>query len=78
MGLWCERSVHMGLNSIEPNKVEEVKMAVEEFGEVEVSWSCTGRTLHYTLALQLADMLPEYEFEIDYDHYKCICRKRVD
>lgn len=76
MGLWSKYTVHMGLNSITPEKVEELKLLVEENGEAEASWGCTGRTLHYNLALQLADMLPDYDFEIDYDHYKCICRKR--
>ena len=76
MGWYCEKSVHMGLNSITPEKVEEVKATVEEFGCCEVSWSCTGRTLHYNLSCQLADMLPEYDFDINYQHYKCVVKKR--
>ena len=82
MGYWDLPCVHMGLNTdhydgeLWTEKVEEFKALVEEHGAARASWSCTGRTLHHMLACHLAQACPEYDFEIDYDHYKCVGRKR--
>lgn len=74
--------VNMGLNT-EPSdgelwkqKVEEFKSLIEEHGEARASWSCTGRSRHLIHSNQLRKACPEYDFEIDYDTYKCVGRKR--
>lgn len=57
-------------------KVAEFKEVVEKNGSARASWSCDGRTRHFTNAKQLESALPEYDFEIGYDNYMCIARKR--
>ena len=64
------KSVHMGFNSNEEGKVEELIRTVEQYGEASASWGVTGRTMHSILAEKLADELPQYRFEIGYN-YQC-------
>ena len=77
-----EKQVNMGFNTSRydgehwNNAVRKFKDAVERYGIASASWGVTGRTLHQILAYELADALPDYEFEIGYN-YKCIARKRV-
>lgn len=54
-------------------KIEEV---LNSEGVCKLSWGCTGRTLHACLAHQWAEAMPEYEFEIGYDMYDCIVKRR--
>lgn len=82
MTLWELPCVNMGLNT-EPcdgelwtQKVNEFKALVEKHGAARASWSCTGRTRHLMHSHQLKDACPEYDFEIDYDSYKCVGRIR--
>lgn len=70
------RTVHMGFNSNEDGKVQEFVTIVEREGACKASWGVTGRTMHMMLAQKLARELPRYEFEIDYDSYGCLARKR--
>lgn len=67
-------TVYFGLNDIPKHKVNEFCEIVEKEGACNASWDCTGRTLHLSLANQLAKMLPQYEFEVGYN-YKCIAHK---
>lgn len=82
MGYWDLPCVDMGLNTdpsdgqLWTEKVAEFKALVEEHGAARASWSCTGRTRHQMHASQLALACPEYDFEIDYDSYRCVGRKR--
>lgn len=70
-------TIHMGLNTSCSDgeawtaKLREVREVVEQDGVAEASWGCTGRTLHMTLAHQLEKALPEYEFDIGYESYRC-------
>ena len=57
-------------------KVEEFRLAVEEHGSARASWSCEGRTRHLSNACMLAEDLPQFEFDIDYDSYRCIASKK--
>jgi hypothetical protein len=75
-GITFRERVSFGLNSIPKEKVKEFVEKVEEFGECEAHWACTGRTRHEMLAYQLSDLLPQYNFEIDYQDYECIARKK--
>lgn len=82
MSYWDLPRVDMGLNTdpydgeLWTQKVAEFKALVEEHGVARASWSCTGRTRHQMHAQQLAKACPEYDFEIDYDSYRCVGRKR--
>ena len=58
------------------DKVAEFKEAVEKNGAAQASWSCIGRTLHFRLAKQLQQALPEFDFDIEYDWYTCIARRK--
>lgn len=71
------RTVYMGFNSNEEGKVDEFIDIVEHEGACYASWGVAGRTAHKTLALKLEAQLPQYEFEIDYDLYRCLARKRA-
>lgn len=71
------RSLSMGFNSNEDGKVDEFITIVEREGACKAFWGVTGRTMHLMLAQQLAAQLPQYEFELDYDLYKCIGKKRT-
>ena len=71
------RTVHMGFNSNEDGKVEEFIGIVEREGVCKASWGVTGRTAHLMLAMSLEALLPQYEFEIDYDRYLCLAKKRL-
>jgi hypothetical protein len=71
-----ERDVHMGFNDSPAEKVDEVRRIVEKEGVCHASWGVTGRTMHSILASQLAQKLPEYEFEIGYN-YECRITKRA-
>ena len=82
MGYWDLPCVDMGLNT-DPSdgerweqKVAEFKALVEEHGEARACWSCNGRTRHLIHSTQLEAACPEYDFEIDYDTYRCVGRKR--
>lgn len=82
MNYWELPCVDMGLNTdssdgeLWEQKVAEFKALVEEHGVARASWSCTGRTRHVMNAHQLRLACPEYDFEIDYDTYRCVGRKR--
>lgn len=65
------RTVHMGFNSNEDGKVEELVSVIEREGTCKASWGVTGRTMHLMLANKLAEMLPQYDWDIDYDRYHC-------
>lgn len=69
------RTVHMGFNSNDEGKVEEFIEIVEREGECLASWGVTGRTMHQYLAQQLADSLPQYDWEIGYN-YHCKATKK--
>lgn len=74
--------VNFGLNTSPfdvPNtewesKKEEFRQNVEKHGICRASWSCTGRTRHEMNSCNLANELPQFDFEIDYFSYKCIAR----
>jgi len=74
--------IDFGLNldkySPEPwkEKVEEFRKAVEEDGSARASWSCDGRTRHQSQSIMLAEALPQFDFDIDYQDYRCIATKR--
>lgn len=55
---------------------DEIIECVEKNGECSLSWSCTGRTRHVMHAEQWKEAMPQYNFEIDYDSYGCIVRKK--
>ena len=62
-------------NGVSNDLIEEVKEALKEFDIVEVSFDVTGRTMHQLLSRQLADKMPEYDFEIDYN-YVCLVKNK--
>lgn len=64
------KSVHMGFNSNEEGKVEELIATVEKYGEAEASYGVNGRTCHEMLAHQLSKLLPQFRFVIGYN-YQC-------
>ena len=64
------KTVHMGFNSNEEGKVEELIATVEKYGEAAASWGVFGRTMHEILAEQLKAQLAQYRFDIGYN-YKC-------
>ena len=70
------RSLSMGFNRNDEGKVDEFVAIVEREGACKAFWGVTGRTMHLMLAQQLAAQLPQYEFELDYDLYLCIARKK--
>lgn len=72
------RTVHMGFNSNEDGKIDELIEIVEREGGCKASWGVTGRTAHELLAQKLRDLLPQYDFEIDYDMYLCIVMKKKE
>lgn len=69
------RSVHIGFNSHDPEKVAELVEIVNREGECHASWGVTGRTMHAILAEELAARLPEFDCEITYN-YGCTFRKK--
>lgn len=62
-------------NRVSDQLIEEVKEALKEYDTVEVSFDVTGRTMHQMLSNQLADKMPDYKFEIDYN-YVCIVKNK--
>ena len=70
-----ERTVHVGFNDTPPEKEEEIKRILESEGVCHASWGVTGRTMHSILAANLAQKMPEYQFEIG-SNYKCRITKR--
>lgn len=70
------RTVHMGFNSNEDGKIDELIEIVEREGGCKASWGVDGRTAHQLLALQLKELLPQYDFKIDYDMYLCVVEKK--
>ena len=76
--------IDMGLNTTKGDPkwdslVAEFKATVEEAGEAQASWSCTGRTRHEWQSHMLQEELQDepWEWEIDYWSYLCIARKKV-
>ena len=74
-GVRTIRSVYMGFNSNEEGKVEEFVAIVEREGACKATWGVTGRTMHQILAGQLANSLPQYDWEIGYN-YVCKATRR--
>lgn len=70
------RTVHMGFNSNEEGKVDELVAIVEREGACKASWGVTGRTMHEILAYQLSKELPQYDFDIGHN-YHCLVRKKA-
>lgn len=48
---------------------DEIIKTVEDEGECEIGWSCTGATLFDCLAYQWSKAIPQYRFEIG--RYSC-------
>lgn len=69
------RTVHMGFNSNEDGKLEELVDIVEREGACYASWGVTGRTMHEILAQRLSDELPQYDFDIGHN-YRCLVSKK--
>ena len=74
-------TVHMGINTTKgdpewENLKDKIRKIVERDGICRASWSCEGRTRHVWQSQVLADDMPEYDFDIDYDSYKCEIRKK--
>lgn len=74
-------TVHMGINTTKgdpewENLKDKIRKIVERDGICRASWSCEGRTRHVWQSQILADDMPEYDFDIDYDSYKCEIRKK--
>lgn len=74
--VWEIRTVHMGFNSNEEGKVDELVVIVEREGSCKVSWGVTGRTMHEILAHGLKAELPQYDFDIGHN-YHCLVSKRA-
>lgn len=70
------RTVHMGFNSNEEGKVDELVAIVEREGSCKASWGVTGRTMHEILAHRLSSELPQYDFDIGHN-YHCLVSKRA-
>jgi len=70
-------TIYFGLNTISDEKIKEFTETVNNEGAAKASWSVTGRTKHQMLAQELANKLPQFKFEIDYDSYSCIATKVV-
>lgn len=70
------RTVHMGFNSNEDGKIDELIEIVEREGKCKASWGVTGRTAHELLAEKLKNLLPQYDFEIGYEMYLCLVMKK--
>lgn len=71
----------MGLNK-NPNSpdwektLNEIRELMNEDEVLRVSWSCSDRASHFQYAKQLEAALPEFEFDIEYDNYKCAIMRR--
>lgn len=65
------RSVHIGFNTNDPDKVAELVAIVDREGVCDAHWGVTGRTMHSILAEQLAKELPQFNCEIGYNY---LCR----
>ena len=65
------RSVHIGFNTNNPDKVAELVAIVEREGVCDAYWGVTGRTMHSILAERLAKELPQFNCEIGYNY---LCR----
>ena len=70
------RTVHMGFNSNEEGKVEELVGIIEREGACNASWGVTGRTMHEILAHRLSKELPQYDFDIGHN-YRCLVTKKA-
>ncbi|KUG03141.1 hypothetical protein ASZ90_019481 [hydrocarbon metagenome] len=57
-------------NSVTNELVSEVKKQIELNGKCRVSFNVIGRTKHELLSGELAQILPEYHFDIGYN-YQC-------
>lgn len=74
-------TVHMGINTTKgdpdwENLKNNIRKIVERDGICRASWSCEGRTRHQWQSKVLAADMPEYQFIIEYDTYKCEIRKK--
>lgn len=74
-------TVHMGINTTKGDPdweylKDKIREIVERDGICRAMWSCTGRTRHQWQSEVLAADMPEYNFDIEYDDYKCEIRKR--
>lgn len=74
-------TVHMGINTTKgdpdwENLKNKIRKIVERDGICRASWSCEGRTRHQWQSEVLAADMPEYQFIIEYDTYKCEIRKK--
>lgn len=73
--------VHMGINTTKgdpewENLKDKIRKIVERDGICKASWACEGRTRHQWQSEVLAEDMPEYKFNIEYDTYKCEIRKK--
>lgn len=68
------KSVHMGFNSNEDGKIEELISTVEKYGRAKASYGVLGRTCHEILSYELSKILSQYDFTIG--GYDCIVKKR--
>lgn len=55
--------------------VEAFRQAVEADGCAHASWDCEGRTRHYSNAKMLEEALPQFNFFIEFNSYKCVAFK---
>jgi hypothetical protein len=69
------RSVHIGFNSHEPEKVAKLIEIVEREGACEARWGVTGRTAHALLAEELSEKLPQFNCKITYNYGCTFTRK---
>lgn len=74
-------TVHMGINNTKgdpewENLKNKIRKIVERDGICRASWACEGRTRHQWQSEVLAADMPEYQFTIEYDTYKCEIRKK--
>ena len=74
-------TVHMGINTTKgdpdwENLKNKIRKIVERDGICRASWACEGRTRHQWQSEVLAADMPEYQFIIEYDTYKCEIRKK--
>lgn len=58
-------------NRVSDKLINQIKESVEINGICDVSFNVVGRTKHLLLSKELEKRLPEYNFNIDYDLYRC-------
>lgn len=62
-------------NCVDDDLIQEVREEMKHNDRVDVCFNVIGRTLHQMLSYQLAEKLPEYNFDIEYN-YKCTITKK--